>query len=91
MNTEERSQKKEGRERRNPAREGDDVARIEAATRKTEKIREKERRRENGGRKRCRETYDKNGRSLHFYPLLDLLVAFAIGWLELVGWFWLTI
>lgn len=33
----------------------------------------------------------ENGRSLHFYPLLNLLVAFAIGWLELVGWLWFTI
>lgn len=30
-------------------------------------------------------------RSLHSYPLLDLLVAFAIGWLGLVGWLWLAI
>lgn len=37
------------------------------------------RRRKRGGRHRTR-TY---GRSLHFCPLLDLLVAFAIGWLSL--------
>jgi len=36
--------------------------------------------RENRRRKREGRTY---GRSLHFCPLLDLLVAFAIGWLSL--------
>lgn len=65
-------------EERGERERGEDRRQLCVKQRSAQEMKEN-RKRKRGGRHMTR-TY---GRSLHFCPLLDLLVAFAIGWLSL--------